>query len=360
MISDATLAEAVRAGMISPAQADGLRALEADSGIAGPAWDASPTPDDESLRFVSSFGDVFVAIGLALFFGASSNFLLHFFGPVAMWTGLATLAWLLAEFFTRRRRMALPSIILLIVFAGSIFAAGIHLLTGGDVLTSDIVGVARDGVGWGKPVWLSGLATAGFAALHYWRFRVPITVAAGAAALSAAFVAFGTSLSPEPVVWLIRLLVLFCGLVIFALAMRFDSADRERVTRRADIAFWLHLLAAPMIVHPVISYIVNDSSHVDTSGAVAVLALFLVFALVAVAIDRRAMLVSGLIYAGIAFGSLLHQSGFTDMTVPATLLALGAFVLLLSAGWQTLRRAVLPLFPAPVARRLPIAFRSAS
>jgi hypothetical protein len=357
MISDETLAQAVRDGLITAAQAEGLNALEAGASAASrSAWASQPTPDDESLRFVSGFGDVFVAIGLALFFGASGFFLERFFGPPAMWLGIAASAWLLAEFFTRRRRMALPSIILLVVFAAAIFLAGIHVLTGGDPFTSTIIGLARSGEERG--VWLPSLATAVAAALHYWRFRVPITIAAGAAALSTAFVAFGSSFSPQPSPWLVSALVLVCGVAIFALAMRFDGADPERVTRRTDIAFWLHLLAAPMIVHPVITYLVTDASGVEISGAIAVLAVFFVFSFVAVAIDRRAMLVSGLVYAGVALGSLLRHTGLTDLTLPATLLALGIFVLLLSAGWRPLRRAVLLLFPSPLARRLPSPLRN--
>lgn len=357
MISDAALAQGVRDGLITAAQADGLRALEARAAAsAPPAWAAPPTPDDESLRFVSGFGDVFVAIGLALFLGAAGFFVQHFFGRLAMWLALAALSWLLAEFFTRGRRMALPSIILLVVFAGCVFFAGVQLLAGTDLFASNIIGVATAG-GRGRPVWLAGLATAGAAALHYWRFRVPITIAAGAAALSAAFVAFGASLAPEPGRWLVSSLVLVCGLAIFSLAMVFDGSDPERATRRTDIAFWLHLLAAPMIVHPVISYLATDASRIETGGALTVLAVFLVFALAAVVIDRRAMLVSGLIYAGVAFGSLLRQTGLADLNVPATLLTLGVFVLLLSAGWQPLRRAILHLFPAPLARRLPNAVR---
>ncbi|HLJ72535.1 MAG TPA: hypothetical protein VKU03_14545 [Roseiarcus sp.] len=361
MISDATLAQAVRDELISAAQADGLRALEAQTAAsAAPAWAAAPTPDDESLRLVSGFGDVFVAIGLALFFGAAGFFVQHFFGRLAMWLAVAVLAWLLAEFFTRRRRMALPSIILLVVFAGCVFIALLQILTGSDLFASNnIIGVAKGG-GEDRPIWLAGVATAGAAALHYWRFRVPITIAAGAAALAAAFVAFGLSLSLQPSRGLVSALVLVCGLAIFSLAMAFDGSDRERATRRTDIAFWLHLLAAPMIVHPVISTFVNDTSGVETGGAIAILVVFLVFALVAVAIDRRAMLVSGLVYAGVAFGSLLRQTGLSDMNIPATLLALGVFVLLLSAGWQPLRRAILRFFPSPLARRLPHPVRNPS
>jgi hypothetical protein len=74
-----------------------------------------------------------------------------------------------------------------------------------------------------------------------------------------------------------------------------------------------------------------------------------------VIIDRRAILVSGLVYAGFAFGTLFETLGLADssLLLPAVLLALGAFILLLSAGWHPLRRAILRQLPGALARRLP-------
>ena len=71
------------------------------------------------------------------------------------------------------------------------------------------------------------------------------------------------------------------------------------MTRRTDIAFWLHLLAAPLIVHPLIAAIADTTAaQLDTNAAVAILAIFLGLGLVSLIIDRRALLVSGLTYAG--------------------------------------------------------------
>ena len=70
------------------------------------------------------------------------------------------------------------------------------------------------------------------------------------------------------------------------------------------------------------------------------MAVFLALSFVAVLIDRRALLVSGLAYAGVAFWTLISQVGLSDMTTPLTLLVLGAFVLLLSAGWRPLRAGI--------------------
>jgi hypothetical protein len=356
-ISDATLVEAVNQALITAAPADGRGPHEAPVAPPPPpqAWSESRAvgaEDDESPRFLSGFSDIFVALGLGLFFGAAGFFLQRYEGLTAMWIGLAALAWLLAEFFTRSRRMALPSIILLGIFVLSIFATGTQILEGwspGSFFASPLVPRGH----WLTSVALAGVIAAGFAGVHYWRFRVPITVAAAAAALSAAFVAFVYWLWPDPNRQVLNSLMLASGLVTFIIAMRFDISDPERRTRRTDIAFWLHLLAAPLIVHPLISFFLKDEGAVETSSAIAILAIFMALGLVAVAIDRRALLVSGLTYAGIAFGSLLRQTGFSDLTVPATLLVLGAFVLILSAGWSPLRRALLRLFPARYVLYLP-------
>jgi len=41
------------------------------------------------------------------------------------------------------------------------------------------------------------------------------------------------------------------------------------VTRRADCAFWLHLLAAPLIVHSLISTIVPSVNALTMTAAIA-------------------------------------------------------------------------------------------
>jgi hypothetical protein len=136
--------------------------------------------------------------------------------------------------------------------------------------------------------------------------------------------------------------------------MRFDMTDPERLTRRTDIAFWLHLLAAPLIVHSLTLGITGvGATKLSPASAAAIMVVFLVLSFVAVLIDRRAMLVSGLSYAGLAFWTLIREVGLSDMTTPLTILALGAFVLLLSAGWRPIRAAVLATAPSTLVRRLP-------
>jgi hypothetical protein len=146
---------------------------------------------------------------------------------------------------------------------------------------------------------------------------------------------------------------LVSGLTVFAAAMSFDMSDRERVTRRADCAFWLHLLAAPLIVRSAMSLGALPLASGAGSGtpALAVIVIVAVLALVALLIDRRALLVAGLAYLGGAIGYLL--SGNPGATLAATLVILGAIVLTLGAGWVPLRRLLLALLPSAISNRLP-------
>jgi len=355
MISDATLAAAIERRHITAEQAQLLHEMEAArgktaSGNGIPSGDVTVTPDDEKLRFITGFADIFVTIGIGLFLGASAYFIQTAAGDTAMWSGVAVLAWLLAEFFTRKRRQAFPSIVLLLAFTTSVFIGLMMWLAPG----------FGDGATWnlsdGKnpAIEIAGLGAALAAAVHYWRFHVPITIAAGVASLCAMPIAlFAFWIDKNPL--LFASVVLLCGLLTFALAMRFDMSDPERLTRRTDIAFWLHLLAAPLVVHSLILGFLGREAlpHLTLAQASFILVTFLCLALIAIVIDRRAILVAGMSYAGYAFGSLIAKSGFGSSAVPATLFVLGVFVLLLSALWQPLRRAVLALLPASSITRLP-------
>jgi hypothetical protein len=352
MIDAAALGLAVERGIISSQQAAQLAAL-AGEGVVGRVQG----PDDEQLRLVSGFGDIFVTLGLALFLGSIAYFVHQAGGALAASAALAAVSWALAEFFTLRRRMALPSIALLATFAGSAFMA-LSTLFGattrsyqpGQGWLINSLGLNLGDAGY---IALASLVTAALVAIHFARFRVPISVAAGTAALAGAVLAVLFAIMPALVAYLNPLL-LICGILVFALAMRFDAVDPRRQTRRADIAFWLHLLAAPLIVHPLVAPFVAGDHALDLQSAGLVLVLFLALGLVAVIVDRRAMLVSGLAYAGVAVGTIVSQSGLeVDRIVPATLLVLGGFVLLLSAGWQPLRKLCLRLLPTALARRLP-------
>ena len=350
MISEETLLLAVDRAVLSPEQADTLRGIERQRAAA----EFEPAPDREKLRFISGFGDIFVVIGIALFLGASGFFLRESGGPTALWIGLTLLSWALAELFTRRRRMALPSIVLLLTFAVSSFVMGNVLIAGlWSGGSRDEAGLFGIGIPSAGSIALSALATTALVIVHYGRFRVPITVAAAIAGFALALVAVLAVLAPDFVARFAGWIILGLGIGIFLLAMRFDQTDLRRETRRTDIAFWLHLLAAPMIVHSFIQIAFNGIGDISLNKAIGLIALFILLAILALLIDRRAILVSALVYAGIAFGTVFKETALVSATIPASLLVLGAFILALSSGWQGIRRLALRAVPRSLQARLP-------
>lgn len=330
LIRQSDLDAAVAAGVLPQQTAFALADFVRD-GAAG------TVSEDEQIRLVTGFGDIFVTLGIILFLGALSYLLTD-------WTALAVapVAWGLAELFTGQRRMALPSIVLLAAFVLALFFGTADALGQGvSLLRSNAWVQATAAV----------VALAG-AALHWWRFRVPITIAAGFASFAALVAALVFGSFPDlPAAFVFLPL----GVAAFLLAMRFDMRDPLRQSRKADMAFWLHVLAAPMIVHSVMPWLA-DTSNMTTTGAMAILSVFFVLAVVALVVDRRALLVSSLAYVGYSLGALLPRSGFTLLeggNLAVTLFILGAVVLLLSLVWRPLRAWLLSLLPAKLSNRLP-------
>ena len=340
MYSDAELDAAVTDGAISAEAAAALRAHVARQR-------ATPAADEEQFRLLTGFNDIFVSIAATLMLVALAWLAGNISPPVSA-VAVAAASWGLAEFFTRRRRMALPSIILLASFAGCCYFIGL-------VLAKTVLSIGPPGLG-GETIGIAGGAIAAVAGtwLHWRRFRVPITVAVGAvagvgavvAALVAAIPGLGES-------WLV--LVFVSGIALFALAMRWDMSDRLRITRRSDVAFWLHLSAAPLIVHPVFAFLGLLGGGADIGRAAAAFGLYLVLAVVALVVDRRALLVSALSYVLYAISTLVQAAGAVSVNFSLTALVVGSGLLLLSAFWHVSRRLVLGLVPDGLRGRMPVA-----
>lgn len=198
------------------------------------------------------------------------------------------------------------------------------------------------------------------------RFRLPFALLPLAGSLVMAITAATREIA-GPAAQPTALLV--CGLAVFAAAMSFDMSDRERLTRRADCAFWLHLLAAPLVVHSLISMVLPGVGVFSMTTMTAAVALVIVvvatlLALVAVVIDRRALLVSTFSYVGIVIAYAITTARATAPSDPSTiffstLAVLGILVLGLGVGWQPLRRALMSLLPTAAVDRLPPAVQAA-
>jgi len=295
----------------------------------------TPAVDEENFRLISGFNDIFVLIACMLLMfcaawvlGSSNEILGLLVYPV--------LSWGLAEFFVRKRKMALPAIVLLLSFVGGVFGFSQFAFNslGDDVL---IVATA-----------LSAVA----AYLHWRRFRVPITVAAGVAALFGFIIASSLYALPALKDWLMTMLFI-AGLMTFAIAMIWDASDTKRLTHRSDVAFWLHLLSAPMIAHPVFNSlgILRGGESIDSM--MIVIGLYVVMSVISIVVDRRAFMVSSLGYVLYAISKILEVYGDVGYSFAVTGVAIGAVLLLLSAFWRSTRVKVLALVPSSIQRYVP-------
>ena len=357
MYSQQELDDAVAAGVLTPAAADAFRAhVESQR--------SSVIADEEQFRLLTGFNDIFVSIATVILLfavgwigqsiGSGIGLAVEGDGPsLVAPLGIAATAWGLALFFTAKRRMALPSILLLLAFIGGVFlttAFGLVTLIG---TTSFDATPALGGV----VAAVSGIVAAAAAWVHWRTFRVPITVAAGTAAASAMVVGVLIAILGERLENahdLILTITLVLGIGVFLFAMWWDSSDRARVTRRSDVAFWLHLLAAPMIIHPVFTLLgLNDGNATIGEGFIVIL-LYVIIGLAALAIDRRALLVSALAYVLYALTELFKQFGAVELNVALTALVIGSALLMLSAFWHQARRAVVVRLPEALREKLPM------
>ena len=348
------LRAAVAAGVVTEAQAARLLALAQERADAR----AGLAPGDEPFELFRGFNEVFIVTGLAILATG-------WVGLAGLWLGLtggtagslqaraalvglagAGVLWLLSEYFVRRRRMVGPAVALSMLWAANAVLA----LTA--ALAEPFMVARADYASLPLPL---ALAT-GAASLHWLRFRVPFGVAVVAlgtfaTALVLAATRSGTpgSLSDlfllsagGPFAWI----TLVLGLAAFALALAFDLSDPHRVTRRAAQGFWLHVVAAPMLVNTVALTLLAQG----TAPSQGLLGLFLALvALVAVVIDRRSFLIAGAGYAVALAGAVLGGEG-----AAWTVLALGVTLLLLGAFWERTRAALLRPFAGwPPLRRLP-------
>lgn len=360
-LDPARLEAAVGLGIVTRQQADRLAEFWTvplpQAGAAETVDAAADIPDGvshadaEEVRFARGFHDIFISIGILVFlFGLV--FGLRDQEPPYLVTGVAAAAvWALSEIFAKRLRLALPSFLLTVAFAPLLLIACTGFVTGGHPLFSQAI------VNTDLPLYMIVPTLLGIAGgvLHYWRFRVPVGIA-----IVACTVLFLAALTIETAVpglleagaaWF----TLAAGLATFVVAMRYDARDPRRITVASDKAFWLHLLAAPLVVHSVLLLAIDGVEAMEATDALVAIALFLALAFVAVVVDRRALLVSGLGYFGIAIGQLMTEAQFSGETSLAmTLILLGCFILLLGSAWRVVRRVLCsPLRGTALARAVP-------
>ncbi len=294
--------------------------------------------------------------------------------------------WGLAEIVTRRRRMKLSSLIISVAFTATTVAGlGFWIAQNVDFIAIDNPVRALDLRDQIRSVALMAVAALAAAALVWFaRFRVPImTAVLVLTALAFAAIGIADGVVDGIVSWRTPVanqadavalgksllwVPLVMGLVVFAIGVVLDLKDRHRDTLLSDCAFWMHVISAPLIVHPLfvlatgtMPFFANilpiETGGGDASATLTLLALVAVFFYTALAIDRRSLLVPALGYfATVGIVSLVQATASTTgVPVFAVVLALvGILVIVFGAGWQNIRRAVIATtLPDAVLSRLP-------
>ena len=362
MFDKTDIRAAVEAGALSD---DGARRLEA---FLRARNDPDRMLDPENLRFLSNFNDVFLTIGIVIlmvglgFLSGISVF--NVVGPrlvdptsIAEATALANAmklvviltpipvlvgAWLLAEYFCGKRRLLLPSMALsgIIVWAAAAIALGLFAPVDQSESYSNPFNL------------LFSMSYAGFiggvlaAAAIFWRFRLPFSLfllAGGVAGL------FYTAVAQLAGIGQVGsgFAMLTVGIGTLAAAIAFDMKDPTRSTRASDCAFWLHMAAAPQIILGMRGLLLGSGfAPASMTDATVMLLVLIAFALLSLALNRRALIVSGLVTFATSLWFLVNELGGGGVnTLMLTALIIGGAIVLLGGGWRTARRAILKVFP---------------
>jgi len=350
-IGPGDLRAAVAAGIVTEAQAAGVTALANDRAGKRAALPA----EDEPFEFFRGFAEIFIATGLAILLGGLA-LLLSVIGGVAILilipAIIAAVAWWMAGYFTLKRRMNLPSMVLVGAYSGGIYVSA---LTAFGQLDLGLRGVAI----------AASVAAASAAALWFRRFRLPFSMFVFGGFAFLAVQALFTRYNPggrfdNLEVWAdsfvpranLTAASLVFGVAAFLGAMWFDLKDPHRIGRHSATAFWLHLLAGAALVNSVAGNIWG------AGGSAAILPTtlaLLVFALVALIIDRRSMLTAGIAYIGAVIYWAVTGGGYAGaMEWAKILIILGGFFTVLGTWWVQLRAGLMRALPDfPGKNRLP-------
>ena len=296
------LEAAEQQGLINKTQIDPLLAFLNNDVV------VNESGSEEQLRFVRSFGDIFITLGIIFVVVAGAQVeMTSYTNIIPLLISIATAEWLV-----RIRRLALPGIALLVAII---------------YFASQVVGFS-----FAEPALQNVITLTILAGLFFLRYKMPFTllpIAIGILAIISIF--FEIEFSE------IKELAAVYGLAVFSIAMWFDSRDTKRLNRLSDSAFWLHLLAAPLIVHGLMISMLT-TSDLNLSKEILIVIFFIIFFLIALYVDRRAMLVSSTSYAIYAVVSLANENthNFENMTL-MIFIVFGAFIIFFGANWYKAR-----------------------
>lgn len=308
-----------------------------------------PSEESEAPRFVRGFHDVLITVGIIV--------ALSGLAALATVFALIPAVIVLAEILVKRQRLALPAFALTIAFVISVAWIATTLFGGYEAN--------------GTVAQMVAIYAACAAALvpFYWRYRVPVSLAAlilagiGLVYFVTMQVAGSGTLEDTVTSGTALVTGFVFSVASFIIAMWFDMRDRRRVTRRSDVAFWLHLGTAPALLNSALALALWQTASgsfwlqalTPTQAAIA-LVIVALFMLIGVIIDRRAFVTAGILSLGYALSTLFKSSAIglqADNLFAYSALAVGITILVLGIGWQPIRARIVMMLPAAIRDRVP-------
>ena len=366
MLNKTDLANAVSEGIITGEQAEQLNAFSKriHANDDSPRFQELETRD-EPFRLLRGFRDIFIALGIlflsigatVLNFAITGNALsfsnngvntqrsvIDFMSGAVGAAILLIVGIVIAEIVTRKLRLPLSSLILSLAIALWAGMLGMQIMAPAASLfiesSNQLTAVS---------IVLFFLSAFIGISLFYARYRLPFVMLVVAGTLVGLSLSIIKSIIPDLETHDLRFVIGGLGFVVFLFAMKFDLKDRIRVTRLSENAFWLHLLAAPLMIHSILA--TRSWDHVNIP---LILAVFAILTLIALIIDRRAFLVSSLLYMGGAFTQIIKALGLDSaLQFAVPVLFIGVLVVVLGIGWSPLRRLIMTIVPSSIADRVP-------
>ncbi len=302
------LIKAAEKGIISKEQVNALlEFINAEQAIT-----ESRSSTGEQLKFMRSFGDIFIALGVLLLAITSNQLALTFTYQLIT----ITVFFIISEWLVGHKRLVLPGIVLLL----------------------SILFFVNQVVDQSLPEYnyLDEILTILTSLLFYLRYKMPFSLYP--VAVGSIFLVIGVSgidAIEQPYIFVVL------GFITFCVAMWYDSRDTRRITNLSDNAFWLHLLAAPLIVHGLmVSLLISEHNNLQ-DNSLYILLLCIVFFFIALFVDRRAILVSSFAYASYSVFKLTYQQFMQiDNLSLFILMGIGLFIIIFGTYWYRIRKRV--------------------
>ncbi len=332
------LRAAVAAGILTEAQAASLTMLAHERMGRRSAMPA----EDEPFEFFRGFSEIFISIGLVILLSGVTALLVAF-GGFALLTVVplmtAGIAWWWAGYFTLKRRMTLPSMVLATAFGIGIVLFAFTLLNGAAMEPRTVATLCFALAAAAMVIWyrrfrlpFSAFLTGGFVLAAIYALTASAANLAGLAAGLGYGSLFDFNESPA-----FAMATLVFGVGAFIVGMWFDTRDPHRLGRHAATAFWCHLLAAPALVNTVAVTLMNG-------GGIGLLAVALAaITLLALVIDRRSFLTAAIAYIAIVIGWVMGDDGGTRWIF--VVIVLGALITGIGTWWVQLRAVVMRMLP---------------